>query len=56
MLVEVSIGDLLDRLSILDIKKSKILNVEQLAAIDREIEALSSARKYSNDFPACFFV
>jgi hypothetical protein len=55
MLVEVSVGDLLDRLSILDIKKSKILNVEQLAAIDREIEALSSARKYSNDFPACFW-
>jgi hypothetical protein len=51
MLVEVSIGEVIDKLSILDIKKSKITNQGQLVAIENERAALSSAREYIKDFP-----
>ena len=55
MLVEVSIGEVIDKLSILDIKKSKIVRPEQLVAIDKEIEALSPARDHFNNFPNSFW-
>jgi FkbM family methyltransferase len=55
MLVEVSIGEVIDKLSILDIKKSKISSPEKIASIDKEIEALSPARSHFNSFPNSFW-
>ena len=55
MLVEVSVGEVIDKLSILDIKKSKIMNPGQLVAIENERVALSSAREYIKEFPNSFW-
>ena len=55
MIVEVSIGEVIDKLSILDIKKSKITNEGQLVAIENERAALSSAREYIKEFPNSFW-
>ena len=40
ILVEVSVGELLDKISILEIKKEKISNVESLEFINREYSVL----------------
>ena len=40
ILVEVSVGELLDKISILEIKKEKILNTESLEFINREYSVL----------------
>ena len=48
MLVDVSIGEVIDKLTILDIKKSKIKSSEQLAAIEKEAVALSAGREFMN--------
>ena len=40
ILVEVSVGELLDKISILEIKKEKISNAESLEFINREYSVL----------------
>ena len=40
ILVEVSIGELLDKLSILEIKKNKIINPEHIKQINKEFDIL----------------
>ena len=40
ILVEVSVGELLDKISILEIKKEKISNIESLEFINREYSVL----------------
>lgn len=40
ILVEVSVGELLDKISILEIKKEKILDVQSLKFIDKEYSIL----------------
>ena len=42
ILVEVSVGELLDKISILEIKKSKINNTSKLKFINQEYEILKS--------------
>ena len=46
ILVEVSVGELLDKISILDIKKDKIKNKENLEYIQKEYNILKS--EYDN--------
>jgi len=46
MLVDISVGEVIDKLSILDIKKSKIKNSVALVAIEKEQVALSCAQDY----------
>jgi hypothetical protein len=55
MLVEVSVGEVIDKLSILEIKASKILNSEKLCSINKEIEALQSVREKITPFPHSFW-
>ena len=55
MLVEVSIGEVIDKLSILDIKKSKILDPARLECVEREYAALSEAKKHIAEFPNSFW-
>ena len=42
ILVEVSVGELLDKISILEIKKSKINNTDKLKFINKEYQILKS--------------
>ena len=52
ILIEVSVGELLDKISILEIKKDKITNVEKLKFIDDEYLILKKELKkniYLND-------
>ena len=42
ILVEVSVGELLDKISILEIKKSKINNTDKLKFIKQEYQTLKS--------------
>ena len=46
MLLEVSIGEAVDKYSILEIKKHKIQSIEKLKAIITEINALHECKKY----------
>ena len=47
IIVEVSVGDLLDKISILEIKKAKIKDSEKLLNVTKELELLSKkAEKY----------
>jgi len=46
ILVEVSVGELLDKISILDIKKEKIKDVENLEHIENEYKILT--KEYDN--------
>ena len=46
ILVEVSVGELLDKISILDIKKDKIKNKVSLEHINKEYDILKS--EYEN--------
>ena len=55
MLIDISIGEVLDKISILDIKKTKIQNPEKLAAINKEMSSLSDSRKYIAEFPYSFW-
>ena len=48
ILVEVSIGELFDKISILEIKKLKIKDPNKLTNIAKELEALNSALKQHN--------
>ena len=41
ILAEISAGELLDKISILEIKKEKIINKEKLIDIDRELKSLT---------------
>ena len=43
--IEISVGELLDKISILLIKKQKIKNSEKLNEIDRELKFLQSHGK-----------
>ena len=45
ILVEVSVGELLDKISILEIKKEKIKNVDKLKFIDDEYNILKEQFK-----------
>lgn len=48
VLVPVSIGELIDKITILQLKKSKISNEDQLANINRELEALQQVKNDLN--------
>lgn len=51
MLIKVSIGEFIDRLSILELKKSKIKNTIKLIEINKEIEEISkNCDKYKKHF------
>jgi hypothetical protein len=50
MLLEVSLADGLDRLTILEIKKSKITSPEKLAEIQKEIEALHEFAPFKKEY------
>ena len=45
ILVEVSVGELLDKISILEIKKQKIKDIEKLKFIDNEYKVLNTQFK-----------
>ena len=60
ILAEISAGELIDKITILEIKKAKITNKEKLADIEKELSSLnqtmkkfipdeSSIKKYKND-------
>ena len=60
ILAEISAGELIDKITILEIKKAKITNKEKLADIEKELSSLnqtmkkfipdeSSMKKYKND-------
>jgi hypothetical protein len=55
MLVDVCIGEIINKFSILEIKRSKILNSEKLSAINKEIESLQIAKEHIKPFPQCFW-
>ena len=55
MLVDVSIGEVIDKFSILEIKTSKILNPEKLLAVRKEIDALACVKEVIKPFPQCFW-
>ena len=50
MLLEVSLADGLDRLTILEIKKSKITSPEKLTEIQKEIDALHEFAPYKDQY------
>ena len=45
ILAEISAGELVDKITILEIKKSKITNKEKLIHIDKELSSLNATRK-----------
>lgn len=51
MQVETSVGDLLDKLSILDIKQARIEDPKKQAEIQKELTALAAARVYAERYP-----
>ena len=48
ILAEISAGELLDKITILEIKKTKISNKEKLIDIERELSSLNETLKKSN--------
>ena len=48
ILVEVSVGELLDKISILEIKKEKIKNPEKLKFVNEEHNLLKRYNKYNS--------
>ena len=42
ILAEISAGELIDKITILEIKKEKISNIEKLAEVDKELEILKN--------------
>ena len=55
MRVEVSTGELIDKLSILDIKLAKISNSEKRLHVEREISALKDGRDMIKEFPQSYW-
>ena len=55
MRVDVSIGELVDKLSILDIKLVKISNSKKREQIEKEISALQEGRSFVSSFPQNFW-
>ena len=50
ILAEISAGELIDKITILEIKKEKILNKEKLAEVNKELNTLNETlRKSIND-------
>ena len=50
ILAEISIGELIDKITILEIKKEKIISKEKLANIDKELISLNGTlKKYIPD-------
>ena len=45
ILAEISAGELIDKITILEIKKSKISNKEKLSEIEKELSSLNSTMK-----------
>ena len=45
ILAEISAGELIDKITILEIKKSKITNKEKLIHIEKELSSLNATRK-----------
>ena len=45
ILAEISAGELIDKITILEIKKAKILNKEKLVDIEKELASLNSTMK-----------
>jgi len=52
MFVEVSIGEAVDKYSILEIKKQKIADPAKLVQVENEFEAMSSCKSYIEKMPA----
>ena len=50
MKIEISIGDAIDKLTILEIKKKYINDITKIEEITKEIEVLSVCDKYKNDY------
>lgn len=55
MRIEVSLGEVIDKLSILDIKLVKITNPEKRLQIEKEISSLSEGRTLLKEFPQTFW-
>ena len=51
MFVEVSIGEVIDKYSILEIKKAKIQSQTKQQDLEKELEALCSCREYIHRYP-----
>ena len=47
ILAEISAGELIDKITILEIKKEKIINKEKLAEVDKELVSLNKTLKKS---------
>ena len=47
ILAEISAGELIDKITILEIKKEKIINKEKLTEIDKELLSLNKTLKKS---------
>ena len=47
ILAEISAGELIDKITILEIKKEKIINKEKLIEIDKELASLNETLKKS---------
>jgi hypothetical protein len=50
-LIPVSIGELVDKYSILEIKKKCILDLKKLADVKREMESIHDCKKYMDAYP-----
>ena len=51
ILAEISVGELIDKITILEIKKEKIVNKDKLENVDKELSSLNQTmKKYINDF------
>jgi hypothetical protein len=55
MKVEVSVGEVIDKLSILDIKFTKLEDPEKRANVEKERDALAEIRKKLQEFPYSFW-
>ena len=51
ILAEISAGELIDKITILEIKQEKISNKEKLSQVNKELSSLNETlKKYINDF------
>ena len=51
MKVEVSVGEAIDKLSILELKNKKIIDLDKKKEIQKEIDILSECYRYKKNFP-----
>ena len=51
ILAEISAGELIDKITILEIKKEKISNKEKLVEVDKELNSLNETLKKSSNDP-----